>query len=554
MNQMHRLLGQSAGAGKTDRVAGTVTPPSAQAVAANSVDRVQDLENALQRLAEKVRQANGIQHSGTRISAEDWSELHQLTNEAFGLLAQGKEPNRAASAGVLAALADDSSEAPAEADVAIPLKDQVEDLKARADQLACYGLKGFKVIVERDPEPPNPRKEFDNVGKMACFHRRYTLGDEDHGIRSEENFGWAEMEAAIEQEHPGALILPLFLFDHSGITISTKPFGDSWDSGRLGLIFATAEKIKDEWGDGPDAREHAASYLEGEVETYDQYLRGDVYGYRVLDPDGAEDDATWGIFGDEAAKGDARDALVSAVEAITPDWAALKTTIRAWNMFEGRQDAMSAKDFVKALQNDFQELQEMNVDWVSNQSFEGADTLIKEAGFDPRIVKDAYPDDYDSLRFAVEGAMKFNVEAVAPGNLFIRCSPEIELPDMTSRQEDDAADSELNQFIRAAQAAGFTEQQAEEVYRNATYGGMAGVGVIAEGNDVVEAWRQDADFANPHAISGTPILYCADSMNGSGHFLTRRGSHEITVPNLPNAIDYGRYSLGAVFGTNQWSY
>lgn len=40
----------------------------------------------LRRLAEKVRRANSIQHSGGRVSAEDWSELHQLTNEAFGLI------------------------------------------------------------------------------------------------------------------------------------------------------------------------------------------------------------------------------------------------------------------------------------------------------------------------------------------------------------------------------------------------------------------------------------------------------------------------------------
>lgn len=40
----------------------------------------------LRRLAEKVRRANGIQHSGVDIAPEDWSELHQLVNESFGML------------------------------------------------------------------------------------------------------------------------------------------------------------------------------------------------------------------------------------------------------------------------------------------------------------------------------------------------------------------------------------------------------------------------------------------------------------------------------------
>lgn len=42
--------------------------------------------NALNRLTEKVERANAIQHSGGIIEPDDWSELHQLTNEARGVL------------------------------------------------------------------------------------------------------------------------------------------------------------------------------------------------------------------------------------------------------------------------------------------------------------------------------------------------------------------------------------------------------------------------------------------------------------------------------------
>lgn len=40
----------------------------------------------LQRLTEKTQRANEIQHSGGHISAEDWAELYDLSNEAKGLL------------------------------------------------------------------------------------------------------------------------------------------------------------------------------------------------------------------------------------------------------------------------------------------------------------------------------------------------------------------------------------------------------------------------------------------------------------------------------------
>ena len=40
----------------------------------------------LMRLTEKVERVNAIQHSGGSIEAEDWSELHALTNEAKAVL------------------------------------------------------------------------------------------------------------------------------------------------------------------------------------------------------------------------------------------------------------------------------------------------------------------------------------------------------------------------------------------------------------------------------------------------------------------------------------
>lgn len=60
-----------------------------EAVAAELVRRWNahlEQQNMLRRLAEKVRRANSIQHSGGKVDDEDWSELHGLSNEAFALL------------------------------------------------------------------------------------------------------------------------------------------------------------------------------------------------------------------------------------------------------------------------------------------------------------------------------------------------------------------------------------------------------------------------------------------------------------------------------------
>lgn len=43
----------------------------------------------------------------------------------------------------------------------------------------------------------------------------------------------------------------------------------------------------------------AEKYLKSEVETYDQYLTGDVYGYVIEDKEGEELDSCWGFYGEE---------------------------------------------------------------------------------------------------------------------------------------------------------------------------------------------------------------------------------------------------------------
>jgi len=150
--------------------------------------------------------------------------------------------------------------------------------------------KGFKIQIVPDLDPMNPRTEFDNVGTMICFHRKYNLGDE-HEYRHEDYSGWNELEAQIAKDFgKNLLILPLYLMDHSGLSISTSPFSCRWDSGQIGFIVCSLKKAKEEWGmkgqltkgwdglanftlndDGTyrTLREAAIQYLEGEVKEYD---------------------------------------------------------------------------------------------------------------------------------------------------------------------------------------------------------------------------------------------------------------------------------------------
>ncbi len=129
------------------------------------------------------------------------------------------------------------------------------------------------VTIERDPDPCDPRVEWDNVGIMACWHDRYNLGDEQPKCDPAE---WLADNAP-----EGSIVLALYLYDHSGITMSCEPFASPWDSGQVGVIVATPDKIQEEWsGD----REKAENYLCSEVQTYDHFLTGAVYSYTIEEP------------------------------------------------------------------------------------------------------------------------------------------------------------------------------------------------------------------------------------------------------------------------------
>ena len=104
------------------------------------------------------------------------------------------------------------------------------------------------IVITADSDPENPR-DWDNLGTMAAFHQRYRLGDTDHGIDHRDYSSWDEMEAAIIRANPGCVILPLYLYDHSGIRMNTSGFHCPWDSGQVGFIFVSAKNssLKTVW-------------------------------------------------------------------------------------------------------------------------------------------------------------------------------------------------------------------------------------------------------------------------------------------------------------------
>lgn len=168
----------------------------------------------------------------------------------------------------------------------------------------------LKVIIEQDQYPCNPREEFDHLGTMVCWHSRYILGDETETIDA----GLRERMDALREE--AFVFLPLYLYDHSGITISTTPFSCPWDSGQVGVIYVSRERALEEYGALLDGnREAAIACLIGEVEEYDQYLTGDVWTVRVEDAETGEtvEGPVGGFFGHGHAEDEGNGMLAGAL-------------------------------------------------------------------------------------------------------------------------------------------------------------------------------------------------------------------------------------------------
>lgn len=218
---------------------------------------------------------------------------------------------------------------------------------AEVDTFAIEGTR-YRGRIVYDPEPANPRKEYDQIATMWCWHRRYDLGDEEPsfdpsdfwrelarmahphefdndcphcelgykldeaGERTEEfchmceGTGEKPIDECQREAEEVFIVSPLYLYDHSGITISMGAFSCPWDSGQVGYIFVERAKAKAEWGVYAD--KDILERMRGEVEAYDRYLTGQIFGYIIdrVDEDAevVEDhiDSCWGFDDEEYCK------------------------------------------------------------------------------------------------------------------------------------------------------------------------------------------------------------------------------------------------------------
>ena len=170
---------------------------------------------------------------------------------------------------------------------------------------------GVRLVVRRDDDPISPREFDGNLGSIVCFDRiwygdRHEFKDKDEFLKARliAHFGdeekaeafWDQMEQEylcdpekvrddhiLEELSKDHIILPVYLYRHSGDTVSTEPFSDPWDSGQIGWIYAEYAMIRLQFGDVNDYTiPLAKQLLENEVATWNDYIMGENYAYDLV--------------------------------------------------------------------------------------------------------------------------------------------------------------------------------------------------------------------------------------------------------------------------------
>jgi hypothetical protein len=169
--------------------------------------------------------------------------------------------------------------------------------------------KGYTIVVNQLDYVDNPRKEVANLGDLIMGQDDYWADVRiedieemfDHLLPCEEDYrpwnvgelSWDyyevdEMKAwrKIRKEY---IFLPVYKYEHSGVIYRTTPFSCKWDSGIAGFIFASKEKVREEFGYvniSKKLRKEVERHLEEEVRVFSEAVGGSVYAYEILDPDG----------------------------------------------------------------------------------------------------------------------------------------------------------------------------------------------------------------------------------------------------------------------------
>ena len=143
-----------------------------------------------------------------------------------------------------------------------------------------------KIVVDEYPE--DVFNDWDSLGHIVGFHRRYNFGKKDDIKR----FKTPEDFEEFRKENKGNItVYNLYMYEHNRISLSVDesrpyPFNCRWDSGQLGYLYVLHNEAREWYGKKRLNKKlwgQIKKHVEQELKDYTNYINGEVYRLEVYD-------------------------------------------------------------------------------------------------------------------------------------------------------------------------------------------------------------------------------------------------------------------------------
>ena len=162
-------------------------------------------------------------------------------------------------------------------------------------ELQTFKVGRFTVHLDREEDAPSPSEDGDTALFLVANHRDFYVPPPGMKRCPE------SADEVVDMFKKTHWVMPLEAYIHSGVRLALGGEGNfpdrQWDVSQLGMVFAA----KSDWRLRKSARKAALSL----IETWNTYLSGDVWYWRILGEDGEELEACGGVYGEKEAREDA---------------------------------------------------------------------------------------------------------------------------------------------------------------------------------------------------------------------------------------------------------
>jgi len=139
----------------------------------------------------------------------------------------------------------------------------------------------FVIETSIDEDPLDPRED-EPVSMIFGETRRMQFSDAEvaRNISTKDCADWAAVHAKIKEIYKPCVCYDLYALIHSGVWLSMGSFNDPWDSGQVGFIFTTKERIKNLLGWTKLTKQRISELekiFKKELDNYTAYINGSVY-------------------------------------------------------------------------------------------------------------------------------------------------------------------------------------------------------------------------------------------------------------------------------------